>query len=166
LGEGGGGSRFFGLVCLSSREGLREAPRGPGKAHGWLWGASRGPRTPPGPGSKNTKTNTFCRARLSGRAMQTACVFVGFFEAAPPGARAAASRPPARGPACPKRAAQWPDPPPSPPPPDRLTWLYFGMGTLNFAPTRGIFGSRSVCRDCRGARPLCCRSRSWVQCLA
>ncbi len=26
--------------------GLREAPGGPGKAHGWLWGASRGPPDP------------------------------------------------------------------------------------------------------------------------
>ncbi len=30
-------------------------------------GASRGPPDPPGPGSKNLQTHTFCRARLSGR---------------------------------------------------------------------------------------------------
>ncbi len=34
--------------------GLREAPGGPGKAQGGLWGASR---TLPGPGSKNLKTH-------------------------------------------------------------------------------------------------------------
>ncbi len=42
----------------------REAPAGPGdpgNAHGGLREASRGPPDPPGPGSKNLKTNTFCR---------------------------------------------------------------------------------------------------------
>ncbi len=40
--------------------GFREAPGGPGKAHGGL-------RDPPGPGPKNIETNTFCRSPLSGR---------------------------------------------------------------------------------------------------
>ncbi len=62
-------SRFLGFLLwfVLGPGGLREAPGGPGKAHGWLWGASRGPPDTPGPGSKNLKTHTFCRARLSGR---------------------------------------------------------------------------------------------------
>jgi hypothetical protein len=47
--------------------GLRLAPRGPGKAHGWLWGAPRGPPELPGPGSQNLKNLYFCRALLRGR---------------------------------------------------------------------------------------------------
>ncbi len=49
--------------------GLREAPEGPGNAHGGLWGASPGPPEPPGPGSKNITTHTCCGALLSGRGM-------------------------------------------------------------------------------------------------
>ena len=51
---------------LSSAPGLREAPGGPGKADGQLWGASRAP--PAGPGSISLKTRTVCKARLSGPA--------------------------------------------------------------------------------------------------
>ncbi len=54
----------FLLWFVLGPRGLREAPRDPGNAHGGLWGASRGPS---GPGAKNLKTYTFCRALLSGR---------------------------------------------------------------------------------------------------
>jgi hypothetical protein len=58
------------LICLLrfvlGPGGLREAPGGPGKAHGELWGAPRGSPDPPGPGSTKHKNPYFCRARLSG----------------------------------------------------------------------------------------------------
>ncbi len=62
--------RFLGflLCCVLGPGGFREAPGGPGKAHGWPWRASRVPPDPLGPGSKNLKTYTFCWARLGGPA--------------------------------------------------------------------------------------------------
>ena len=44
---------------------LPEVPERPTEGSG---GLPRGPRTSPGPGSKNIKTNTFCRTLLRGRA--------------------------------------------------------------------------------------------------
>jgi hypothetical protein len=60
--------RFLGFLLwlVLGPGGLLETPGGPGKAHGWLWGASRGPPDLPGPGPTNLKTHTFCRALLSG----------------------------------------------------------------------------------------------------
>jgi hypothetical protein len=55
--------RFLGFVLwfVLGFESLREAPGGPGEAHGGRSGASRGPPDPPGPGSQKTKILSFCR---------------------------------------------------------------------------------------------------------
>ena len=61
--------RFLGLLLwfVLGPGGLREAPGGPRKAHGWLWELPTGPGLPPGPGQHKFKTYTFCKGRLSGR---------------------------------------------------------------------------------------------------
>ncbi len=62
-------SRFLGFLLwfVLGPGGLRKDPAGPGKAHGELWGASRGPPDPPVPRSVNLETRNCCRALLSGR---------------------------------------------------------------------------------------------------
>ncbi len=66
--------RFLGFLLwfVLGPGSLREAPGGPGKAHGWPSGPSRGLPERPGPGSKNLKTNMCCRALLSGREFESA----------------------------------------------------------------------------------------------
>ncbi len=55
---GGSVLLFFGPKRSWEDAGLQEGPRGPGKANGGPWGTSE----PPGPGTKNLKTHTFCGA--------------------------------------------------------------------------------------------------------
>jgi hypothetical protein len=58
--------RFLGFLhwFVLGPGGLWQAPGGPGKAHGELWG---GLLTTRGPGQKNPKTNSFCGALLRGQ---------------------------------------------------------------------------------------------------
>ncbi len=62
-------NRFFGFLGLFAwlavgPGSLREAPRGPGKAHGGPWGSSRGPPDLPEPGVKNTKNQYFLQGPI------------------------------------------------------------------------------------------------------